>query len=161
MVAYRIADARHPIYDGGGAMLCGGRWNSAGRRVIYAAETYAGAMLEVLVHANLSLPPRHHQVVRIAIPDEVEVETVSGADLPGWDGEDVTVARRFGDGWLRKGRSAVLRVPSVVTGGREYNVLINPAHRQAGLIEASVPEVVRWDVRLFAGGAGAEESSGD
>ncbi len=52
-------------------MLHGGCWNSVGQRVIYAAESYAGAMLEVLVHANLSVPPRNHRVVRITIPAQV------------------------------------------------------------------------------------------
>lgn len=51
--AYRIADRRHKIFDGQGAATFGGRWNSPGRRVIYAAETFAGAMLEVLVNANI------------------------------------------------------------------------------------------------------------
>lgn len=150
MIAYRIADARHPIFDGTGAMLRGGRWNSIGQRVIYAAESYAGAMLEILVHANLAVPPKHHQVVRIAIPDSVAIETLTSAALPGWDAEDVSTARAFGDEWLREARTAVLRVPSVVTEGREYNLLINQAHRAARLIEASAPEPVRWDTRLFA-----------
>lgn len=149
MIAYRIADARHPIFDGTGAMLRGGRWNSIGQRVIYAAESYAGAMLEILVHANLPVPPKHHQVVRIAIPESVAIETLSPSALPGWDAEDVTKARAFGDEWLREGRTAVLRVPSVVTDGREYNILINQAHSSARLIEASAPEPVRWDTRLF------------
>ncbi len=149
MVAYRIADARHPIYDGTGAMLCGGRWNSTGQRVIYAAETYAGAMLEVLVHANLSIPPKHHQVVRIMIPTKVKIESLYASEFPKWDAENVAAARSFGDRWLREARSAVLRVPSVVTEGREYNLLINPLHSQAALIEVSAPEPVRWDMRLF------------
>ena len=149
MIAYRIADARHPIYDSTGAMLCGGRWNSVGQRAIYAAETYAGAMLEVLVHANLAVPPKHHQVVRITIPDEVTIETLSASDLPGWDAESGKAARSFGDRWLQEARSAILRVPSVVTDGREYNVLINPLHHQAALIKASEPEPVRWDIRVF------------
>jgi len=37
-------------------MLHGARWNSPGRRVIYASETYAGALLEILVHASGSVP---------------------------------------------------------------------------------------------------------
>ena len=45
MRAFRIADRRHPIFDGTGAKLTGGRWNSPGRPVIYAAETFAGALL--------------------------------------------------------------------------------------------------------------------
>jgi RES domain-containing protein len=76
VLAYRIADSRHPIFDATGAMLHGGRWNSAGLRAIYAAETFAGALLEVLVHANLSQPPKHHRVVRIEVPDNLKVETV-------------------------------------------------------------------------------------
>ena len=149
MIAYRIADARHPIYDGTGAMLRGGRWNSAGRPVIYAAESYAGAMLEVLVHANLSVPPKHHQVIRITIPNAVEIETLSTSELPDWAAEDLLVARAFGDRWLEEARTPALRVPSVVTEGREYNILINPLHLQAPLLQWSTPEPVRWDMRLF------------
>lgn len=150
MIAYRIADSRHAVYDGTGAMLHGARWNSPGHRVIYAAESYAGAMLEVLVHANLSVPPKHHQVVRITIPEKVKIETVSTAALRHWDAEDLTPTQSFGDGWLRELRSAVLRVPSVATEGREFNILINPLHRQAALIVVAKPEPVRWDTRLFS-----------
>lgn len=52
MKLYRIADTRHEIWGGTGAMLVGGRINSPGRPVIYAALTFAGAMLELLVHAS-------------------------------------------------------------------------------------------------------------
>ena len=149
MIAYRIADARHPIYDSTGAMLCGGRWNSVGQHVIYAAETYAGAMLEILVHANLAVAPKHHQVVRITIPEEVAVETLSASELPGWNAESEKAARSFGDRWLQEARSAVLRVPSIVTEGREHNVLVNPVHTQAALVQASLPEPLHWDLRLF------------
>jgi RES domain-containing protein len=150
MIAYRIADARHPIFNATGALRTGGRWNSIGQPVIYAAESYAGAMLEVLVHANLSAPPKNHRVVRITIPESVEVETLLASDLPGWDAEDLIVSREFGDRWLKEMRSAVLRVPSVVTEGRESNILINPLHAQFSLIQAAAPEPVRWDARLFA-----------
>jgi RES domain-containing protein len=149
VIGYRIADARHPIFDGTGAMLHGGRWNSVGRPVIYAAESYAGAMLQVLVHSNLSVPPRNHRVVRIFIPDELSIETIAPVALPGWNEEDLTVPRRFGDCWLGEMRSAVLRVPSVITEGREDNLLINPLHHQFPLIQADNPEPIHWDVRLF------------
>ena len=149
MFAYRIADSRHPIFDATGAMLHGGRWNSIGLRVIYAAETYAGALLEVLVHANLSQPPKHHRVVRIEVPDKLKVETVSIHTIPGWDGEDMQASRTFGDRWLRESRSPILRVPSVVTQGRENNLVLNPAHPDFGLIRAFDPELVFRDAGLF------------
>jgi RES domain-containing protein len=150
VIAYRIADARHPIFDGTGAMLRGGRWNSIGQRVIYAAESFAGAMLEVLVHANLSVPPKHHQVVQITIPDQLQIETVEALSKPGWDAEDLTATRAFGDQWLKMFKTPVLRVPSVSTGGRESNLLLNPSHPHFTLIRAAAPEEVCWDIRLFA-----------
>ncbi len=54
---FRIADSRHELFDGAGAYLKGGRWNSPGKRIIYAAQTYAGALLEALVHLNFDEVP--------------------------------------------------------------------------------------------------------
>src|ERR1700761_4772780 len=101
MIAYRIADGRHPIFDGAGARVHGGRWNSPGPPVIYASETYSGALLEILVHANLSQPPKHHRVVEIHFDEEVEIETVAIGQIGSWDAEDLTAPRAFGDEWIR------------------------------------------------------------
>jgi RES domain-containing protein len=149
MRVFRVADRRFPLFDGMGARLTGGRWNSPGRPVIYAAETFAGALLETLVHSNLGRAPRTHAVVEIVVPDSLIVESLGEDDLPGWDDENQTVSRAFGDGWLMEQRSAVLLVPNVITHGRECNVLINPEHRDFGHITASTPEPVNWDRRLF------------
>ena len=149
MIAWRIADGRHAIFDATGAMLHGGRWNSPGIRVIYGAETYAGALLEMLVHANLGMLPKNHRVVRIESPDDVRVETVLPQQVPGWDAEDMAASRVFGDAWIESKRTAVLRVPSVVTAGREFNVVINAGHPEFVSIRAGEPEIVVWDRRLF------------
>src|ERR1700750_708873 len=130
MIAYRIADRRHPIFDGTGAMLHGGRWNSIGHPVIYASETYAAALLEVLVHANLSQPPKNHRVIQINIPEEVGVETVAINRIGGWDAADMIASCAFGDEWIESKRTVVLKVPSVITRGRDNNLVINPAHPQ-------------------------------
>ena len=66
--AIRIADGRYPLVDGTGAFLQGARWNSPGRRVIYASESYAGALLETLVHSRIGKLPRHHMWIEIEIP---------------------------------------------------------------------------------------------
>src|SRR3984957_20793687 len=97
MLAFRIADRRHSIFDPTGAFLNGGRWNSAGKRVIYAAQTYAGALLEVLVHANLGVVPKTHAVVEIHIPDDISREAPARQDLEGWAAQDMTTSRRFGE----------------------------------------------------------------
>jgi RES domain-containing protein len=149
MLAYRIADARHPIFDPTGAMLHGGRWNSISHRVIYAAETYAGALLEVLVHSNLSQPPRNHRVVRIHIPEQIAIESVTVDQVQGWDAEDMAASRAFGDEWITSKRTAVVRVPSVITQGRENNLIFNADHPEFAKIRVDAPESVHWDMRLF------------
>lgn len=149
MQAFRIADRRFPIFDGTGARLVGGRWNSPGRPLIYAAETFAGALLEVLVHANLGRVPKTHVVVEITIPDSISLELSRAEDFRSWDAEDQIASRAFGDQWLAEQRSAVLLVPSMVTHGRERNVLINPDHPDFVHIIASKPQSVGWDKRLF------------
>ena len=131
-------------------MLKGARWNSPGKRVIYAAQTYAGAVLEILVHANLASVPRTLASVTIDIPDDVAIDVLSSTALRGWDAEDLLASRLFGDRWLDERRTAVLLVPSAVLQGRENNVLLNPEHPAFARIQASAPEPVAWDPRLFS-----------
>src|SRR5204863_4532500 len=96
-------------------MLQGGRWNSPGKPVIYAALSYAGAMLEQLVHASTGRVPKNLKYVVISIPAKVRVEKRSRDHLPSsWDQADCLASRAFGDEWLTSRRSAVLLVPSVV-----------------------------------------------
>ncbi|KIG11260.1 RES domain protein [Burkholderia sp. MR1] len=155
MRIFRIADSRHPIWSGTGAMLVGGRFNSPGRPVIYGALNFAGAMLEVLVHARIGKVPKHHVWVEAQVPEDVPIEWVSVDDLPaGWDAPDAQVARRFGDQWIEEGRSAILVVPSVVARA-ECNAVVNPAHPDAARLVVSAPQPVVWDQRLFAVGRDA------
>lgn len=149
MRAFRIADRRFPIFDATGARLTGGRWNSPGNPVIYAAETFSGAVLEVLVHANLGRLPAMHALIEISIPDGVTIESVKPPMLPGWDAPALSRSREFGDQWLVEARSVVLLVPSLVTRGRELNVLLNPNHAEFGAVTASKPQPMIWDERLF------------
>jgi RES domain-containing protein len=149
MRVFRIADRRFPIFDGAGARLVGGRWNSPGRSVIYAAETFSGAMLEMLVHGNLNRLPRTQGYIEIAIPDHVAIERVGIQDVPDWQNENQAAARSFGDRWLSEQRTAVLMVPSIVTRGIEHNILVNPLHPNFAAIRASESQDVLWDERLL------------
>lgn len=149
LTAYRIADGRHPVFDGSGAALVGGRWNSPGRPLIYGSLSYACALLERLVHAGTGRIPKHQVTVVITIPASITVEEPAITVLPSdWDGSAETPARAFGDAWLAERRSCVLIVPSVVA-KYERNLLINPAHPDFSLVKASAPEPVAWDARLF------------
>ena len=102
--AFRIADMRHTIFDGSGAMIHGARWNSPGRRVIYAAETYAGALLEILVHASGSVP-RSQGYVEIEIPSGLSIEEITQDDLPRWDAPSFEATQAFGDRWYDECRT--------------------------------------------------------
>ncbi len=146
---WRITKTRHDPYDGSGARRHGARWSSPGREVVYASDSYAGAILEILAHAlrPRTLPGPHH-AIRIGIPDEV-VESLPSNQLPGWDARESPEARAFGDGWLREERSAVLAVPSLPARPIGRTLLINPTHPDAARIDVSDPFSVPWDERLF------------
>lgn len=147
--AFRIADRRKQIFDGTGAFLKGARWNSPGRRVIYAAGTFAGAILEVLVHTAIGRVPRTHAWVEITIPSEVSVELLHASALPGWETAESDTARRYGDEWHQQRRSLILVVPSAAASGQERNVLINQDHPEFEMLRVSPPRDVVWDNRLF------------
>jgi RES domain-containing protein len=147
--AWRIADGRFDPFSPMGASMVGGRWNSPGLGVIYASRSYAGAMLECLAHSGIGKVPRTHVEVEITIARAVAFERYEENSLPvGWDHADLRVARAFGNVWIRELRTSVLVVPSVVA-RREGNVLINPRHPDFGTLDASAPEPVVWDARLF------------
>lgn len=116
--------------------------------MIYAAVSYAGAMLEKLVHTGTSSVPKHQVAIKIFVPESVEVEEVTPPEIPGWDRPDLIASRRYGDRWHEGQRTAVLVVPSVVS-RRDRNVLINQDHPLFRVITASRPRPVLWDHRLF------------
>jgi len=146
---WRVAKKRHAVYDGTGASRYGGRWNSRGRPVIYAADSFAGALLEILAHAlrPRTLPGPHH-AVRIDIPADL-IEVLKPGDLRGWDDRDSQEARRFGDGWLDEGRRPVLSVPAVPSRPVGRLFVVNPLHPAAVRIGVSEPFDVPWDERVF------------
>ena len=149
MQLFRIADARHPIWDATGAAFVGGRWNKVGQPVIYASPSYSCAMLEILAHANIGRIPKHQMFVRINVPNTLRIERFEDGALPnGWDTQDCRVARQFGDKWLAEARSAILLVPSVVA-RLDFIAVVNPAHPDAKLLKPTDPENVVWDERLF------------
>jgi RES domain-containing protein len=145
---YRIADARFAPESGEGARLYGGRWNSPGRAVIYTCTSYAGAMLEKLVHTGRTIP-KHQECVTYEFADDLPVTALDPKTMAGWREADYIVSRGAGDAWLLSGTTAILKVPSVVF-DVERNALINPAHPDIARIRVVAIEAIRWDDRLFA-----------
>lgn len=150
---WRIAQ-EHPDFpaddlSGAGASISGGRWNSAGHAMVYSSTSIALALLETVVH--LSGPPVWNRyLIEIEVPDALwsAAERVLPAQLPGWDAIPAGVSSiAFGDRWLSAGRSALLRVPSVVV-PREENVLIHPQHPDTARLRVHKRERVSYDPRL-------------
>ncbi len=148
--AYRIVRSGLSPFDGDGAFRWGGRWTSPGRHVIHAAESYALAVLESLVHFSIGeLPPRL-VVVQLKIRASISRQVLTADALPGWDAPAPnSVSRGFGDRWYDDERSAVLIVPSVLS-PFECNVLIHQKHPASRAIDVGEPLPATLDDRLRA-----------
>lgn len=150
VVAFRIADNRFPLLDGGGAFRVAGRWHRPGRSIIHAGLGFAIAVLEKLVRVRTGRVPTRQQFAEIFIPGPVEIEQTGPDDVPGWDRPDRAASQAYGDAWYDSGRTAVLIVPSMPAMGLEHNVLINQRHPSFTQITAGMPRPLLWDARLFA-----------
>ena len=135
--------------SGEGGLRYSARWHTAGHRVVYLAESPAGALIEHLVHLELNEKswPRYYDLMQIAAPDGVEVEILS---LPAGDDwkRSPLVSRGLGDEWLRSKRTLLARVPSAIM-PNTWNFLLNPEHPEAQ--EIRIIEIARaeYDPRLF------------
>jgi RES domain-containing protein len=122
VLAWRLC--REPFADlaGEGARLYGGRWNTLGQPLVYAASSAALALLEVRVH--LDLPPE-------LLPDDYLLLTIDLQDLALETVADIPPdPAAFGDAWLRERRTPILQVPSAIV-PESTNFLLNPAHPAA------------------------------
>ena len=147
---YRVARAIHPLFDGTGAARFGARWTSPGWSAIYAAGSYAGALMEVLAHAQRrDLKVDYHCLV-IEIPPTVRIIELDPRAILGWDEPDYVISRQFGDRWVEEARSAVLCVPSITGRPHELNYIINPHHPDARKLKKGQQHHVIWDERLVS-----------
>ena len=143
MIVYRLCKAAHVALDGEGARLWGGRWNSAGRPMVYAAATPSLAVLEVLVHLDLpaELLPDDLRLLTIELPDDAPVSQLDA------DPADDAACIAAGDAFLDAGDALGLRVRSVVV-PQEWNMLINVRHADMRRVRTIADEPFRLDPRL-------------
>jgi RES domain-containing protein len=137
MKVYRVAKPkRAKDLSGVGAWLAGGRWNREGSSVVYTAESASLAMLETLVHLNLTALPSDMCVATIEVPDNASVTEISKRSLPKewWVHPPPDELKEIGKEWLDKGDTLLLCVPSAVS-PHERNYLINPAHKDMPQVE--------------------------
>jgi RES domain-containing protein len=149
MFLWRISN--HPTLDGGGGLETSGRWHTQGRPIVYLAESAAGALLEVLVHLELSPVrlPRSYRLLKIEAPDELSMRELSENDLSRSWTRDETETRTTGDEWLASKRTLLLRVPSAVA-PETFNVLLNSAHEDTRRLRIVSHREYPWDPRLIS-----------
>jgi RES domain-containing protein len=149
LTSYRITKRRHAenAFDGEGARIAGGRWNSPGTRIVYTAGTIALAALEILVHLDHAAPLAAYMVFTCTFDDALVADP---GKLPeAWSVLPTTAdAQRVGDTWSHGLASAILRVPSAVI-AEESNYLFNPLHGDFSKIRISAPRAFSFDPRLI------------
>ncbi len=136
--------------SGEGGRRAAARWNSGERPVVYMSEHPALALLENLTHLEVDPDdlPDTYQLLEIEAPDDIDVEAIDPSGMPADWRTELRATRKAGDDWLKEGRTALLRVPSVIL-PKSVNVLFNPAHAAAKRVK--VIEAIRpaYDRRLF------------
>lgn len=149
-IVWRLVRKRHAAtaFSGVGAAKTAGRFNSLGTPIVYTSDSYALAMLEVRVHVATFRGMRDRVAVSAEIDDDL-VEVLTAVDLPpDWQKRPApTSTQALGDAWVVSGRSAVLRVPSVVV-PEQTNFLLNPEHPDFGRIRIGTPNPLEIDPRL-------------
>ena len=154
ITASRIVKARYAAaaFDGEGARINGGRWNSPGNPVVYTAGSAALAALEMLVHLGKATTLSAYVLATCTFNEDL-VSRVDRSKLPtNWRSYPAPPElQRAGDEWVKRQESAVLEVPSVII-DTEFNYLVNPTHPDFARVTIAAPRPFEFDLRLLAPG---------
>jgi RES domain-containing protein len=151
LTAWRLVPAAQAAsaFDGEGARLYGGRWNSVGVSLVYASQHLSLAALEIRVHIEKTSMAMPYKCFALHF-DESLLDRFPKEKLPKtWREQPAPAAvQALGDAWVKKGESAILAVPSSII-EHESNLLINPRHPAFSRIRVDKPTDFWFDQRLF------------
>ena len=151
MEVFRLVREKYAIpLSGKGAALKGARWNSTGIELIYTANNRSLAMAEVAVHLTLATLPEDYVIITIKIPDNLVLKKVSVSQLPkNWkDFPHPSSTQSLGDNFFNENKYLAMMIPSVITKG-DFNILINPKHKDFKKIKVTKIEPFPFDKRIF------------
>jgi RES domain-containing protein len=136
-------------FSGEGARRNGGRWNSRGVRVVYAADSLALAALELMAHSVPYRALNNFVFFRVEISDK-SIHVIDMKSLPkSWRYDPPPAAiKKIGDSWVKDGNSPVLQIPSAVI-PVGFNFLINPDHPDCKKISFGKPINFFIDERIY------------
>jgi RES domain-containing protein len=149
MITYRLATELYKDdLSGTGARLFGGRWNSKGIPALYSTENISLAVLEILVRADKqTIPPTYH-LIKISIPDTVQLLSITTDKLKKTWKDDLGYTQWMGDEFLKSASSLLLKVPSAIV-DEEHNYIINTKHPEFKKIKILGTTNFYFDKRLF------------
>ncbi|MCC6516573.1 MAG: RES domain-containing protein [Chitinophagales bacterium] len=151
MLVFRLVKQQYSkVLSGKGAAIFGERWNSKGMELIYTAENRSLAMAEVAVHFSLATMPSSYNMLSIFIPDNLTIKEIKTIELPDdWNTfPHAKSTQNIGDNFILENKFVTLKVPSVVTKG-DFNILINPHHKDFKKIKIKSSEPFLFDRRIF------------
>ena len=83
------------------------------------------------------------------IPDDIETARLDSKSPPSaWYRTRDESLRRFGDAWIDAEQTVALALPSAAVRG-EWNILLNPTHRDFEKVKFGEPEPFNFDPRMF------------
>jgi RES domain-containing protein len=142
MLVYRIAHKKHT--DHLFAPGFSGRWNGAGKKVLYCSESIPVAFLESMVRRQGVGFNHDYNIVIIGIPDDLTIRTINLTGLKsGWrDFHDYSICQQIGDSWYNEFDVPVLKVPSALV-VQSFNYVIHAQHKAYNRISvAGVTELI-------------------
>jgi RES domain-containing protein len=151
MIVYRLCKAEYTgDLSGEGARKFGGRWNSKGTAMVYAAESRALCTAELAVHLALGILPKGYRMISILIPDHTKIGEIDKNELPDdWKSFPYQpCTQEMGDAFIQKLEFAVMKVPSAVVPG-DHSYLLNPSHPEFKGTRIIHSEPFDFDERLF------------
>jgi RES domain-containing protein len=151
ITAWRIVPQQwaDSAFDGEGARLYGGRWNSPGKSAVYLADSRALAALEVLVHLNPAMAALRYQMIEVSFPSSLIQQIDSEPLAEALASPSVRPATQHtGDAWLSDAGSPVLQVTSSII-SEEPNYVLNPKHPKFARIKIGEARPFAFDPRLL------------
>ncbi|HMK90406.1 MAG TPA: RES family NAD+ phosphorylase [Methylocystis sp.] len=145
MQLWRISN--YDDLQGVGGLLASARWRNAPRAIVYAAESPAGALVEVLVHFDREDLPEDLQLIEISVDDDASTDSAGERRLSHFWRHDLAETRRIGDIWLGEEKSLALRLPSVIC-PRTWNFLLNSRDPESSRMRVVSAEKFPFDGRL-------------
>lgn len=156
LTAWRVVKTKWAAsaFDGEGASLNGGRWNSVGMPVVYLADTPAVAVLEVLTGLDTAALVPAYTLFEVRFDESLAADIPPNRLPKNWfQVPPPAECAAVGDDWLRTGSTPVLRVPSVVllsgTTPQHMNYLLSPSHRLFDQVKIGPARPLQIDSRLL------------